>query len=107
MAFTFRAHSLIAAAVTTWLFAAPIAPSRAGDPCDETRAGRPARGGLQVQVDPETGAYSMPAPGTLDATPGRAASAATTGVVVTPGSSAAGGFKVTVPDDANAPERTK
>src|SRR5690349_9278113 len=106
MASPFRARTLIVIAVTTSWLAFAGAPSFA-DPCDEARGTRPAGGGLQVQVDPETGTYSMPAPGTLDATPGRAASAATTGVVVTPGSSAAGGFKVTIPDDANAPERTK
>jgi hypothetical protein len=106
MASSLRAPTLVAAAVATLMLAAPVAPTLAG-PCDETRAARPADGGLQVQVDPETGAYSMPAPGTLHATPGRAASAATTGVVVTPGTSPAGGFTVTFPDDATAPERTK
>lgn len=100
----FRTRSLIA--VVTLLSAAPVALSYA-EPCEDTRAVRPLDGGLQVQVDPETGTYSMPAPGTLDATPGRAASAATTGVVVTPGTSNAGGYKVTFPDDGNAPERTK
>jgi hypothetical protein len=106
MASTFRAHTVIGLAIAAWLFAAPVASTAAG-PCDEARVARPAAGGLQVQVDPDTGAYSMPAPGTLDATPGRAVSAATTGVVVTPGSSPAGGFTVTFPDDATGPERTK
>ncbi len=49
--------------------------------------------GLQVQVDPASGRYSLPAPGTFGAA-GRARSAGQT-IVVTPGTTAAGGFKVT------------
>jgi hypothetical protein len=103
---TIPTRALIAVAVAALLFAGPVARSVA-DPGDETHVDHAADTGLQVQVDPETGTYSMPAPGTLDATPGRAASAVTTGIVVTPGRSAAGGLKVTFGDDANAPERTK
>ena len=103
---TIPIRALIGIAVAALLFAVPAAQSLA-HPCDETHVDHATDTGLQVQVDPETGTYSMPAPGTLDTTPGRAASAVTTGIVVTPGQSAAGGFKVTVGDDANSPERTK
>jgi hypothetical protein len=50
--------------------------------------------GLQVEVDPETGAYSLPAPGRLPDTTPRAA-VDDEDVVITPGTSAAGGFKAT------------
>jgi hypothetical protein len=65
---------------------------------DDRAAGDP---GLQVQVDPATGRYSLPAPGTLAAEP-QARSVAER-VVVTPGTTAAGGFKVTRPSAAAAP----
>ena len=101
-----RMRTLIGIAAASLLFAVPVSRSLA-EPCDETQPRASADSGLQVQVDPETGTYSMPAPGTLDATPGRAAAAATTGIVVTPGTSPAGGFKVTFPDGDDTPERTK
>lgn len=98
--------SLIGATVIVLSFAVFVSRSSA-DPCDDARATGPAPdSGWQVQVDPQTGIYSMPAPGTLDATPGRAA-AATTGVVVTPGHSAAGGFKATFGDDALVHEKAE
>jgi len=50
--------------------------------------------GWQVQLDPETGTYSMPAPGTLTTPQGRSSAAASEPVVITPGTTAAGGFKV-------------
>ena len=52
-----------------------------------------AESGLQVEVDPATGAYSMPAPGRLPETATRAV--AGDDVVITPGRTAAGGFKAT------------
>jgi hypothetical protein len=52
-----------------------------------------AEGGLQVEVDPATGAYSMPAPGRLPETAARAVVG--DDVVITPGRTAAGGFKAT------------
>lgn len=61
--------------------------------------------GLQVELDPKTGTYSMPAPGRLSETAPRALSR-DHDVVITPGSSPAGGFKVTRPDqllDEKAP----
>jgi hypothetical protein len=54
--------------------------------------------GLQVEVDPKTGAYSMPKPGTLIAPAAvRDADSNEAEIVVTPGASAAGGFKVMQP----------
>jgi hypothetical protein len=50
-------------------------------------------GGLQVEVDPATGTYSMPAPGRLSATAPR--TLAGDEIVITPGATAAGGFKAT------------
>jgi hypothetical protein len=107
MAPTIRTRVLIGTALATLLVVVP-APRSAADPCDETRAGggTPPRG-LQVEVDPQTGAYSMPAPGRLDDAQGRAATAPTGGVVVTPGRSAAGGFKATLGDDALVHEQAK
>lgn len=53
--------------------------------------------GLQVELDPKTGAYSMPKPGTLTAPAARDGASSETAIVVTPGTSPAGGFKVTQP----------
>ena len=96
---------LIGAAIVMLTFIVAVHPSSA-DPCDDTRAGRGAAdAGWQVQVDPNTGVYTMPAPRPLDDTQGRAA--ATTGVVITPGRSAAGGFKATFGDDTLVHEQAK
>jgi hypothetical protein len=63
-------------------------------PCGSPAAQTSGEHGLQVQLDPVTGTYSMPAPGTLETPQGRSVNAATAPVVVTPGTTAAGGFKV-------------
>jgi hypothetical protein len=52
--------------------------------------------GLQVEVDPKTGAYSLPPPGRLPETVPRAVVG--DDLVITPGTSAAGGFKATPRD---------
>jgi len=97
--------ALIGAASVMLSLTVTVLPSSA-DPCDDTRPGRgTADAGWQVQVDPDTGVYSMPAPRPPDETLGRAA--ATTGVVITPGRSAAGGFKATFDDDTLVHEQAK
>lgn len=73
------------------------ATSRAGDavPCDPARARRANDPGWRVQVDPETGVYSLPpAPDTATATSARTAG----DLVVTPGTTAAGGYKIRLGD---------
>lgn len=72
-------------------------PSRADDavPCDVRRVRTASDAGWRVQVDPDTGIYSVPA-GTGAST---AASARTSGeLVVTPGQTAAGGYKIHLGD---------
>lgn len=55
--------------------------------------------GLQVELDPKTGTYSMPAPGRLPETTAPRALSRDSDVIITPGTSPAGGFKVTRPDE--------
>ncbi len=61
--------------------------------------------GLRVQVDPETGTYSMPAPtAPAPATTGDQGARDADTLVVTPGTTAAGGYTVRL-HDAAAPEQ--
>lgn len=87
---------LLAAAAVVSLLGSSI-PSRAEDavPCDARRVRIASDAGWRVQVDPDTGIYSLPAStGTSTAT-----SARTTGeLVVTPGRTAAGGYKIDLGD---------
>lgn len=90
--------SLIAAGtVALVLGAVHVAWSDGPPPCGaQTQHGAAAGGGLQVQVDPETGTYSMPAPGTLVGPATLDDTVAPKDLVVTPGTSPAGGFKATL-----------
>ncbi len=98
-------RAVLTGAAVVLSFAAAV-PASATEPCDDARAGRGTPdSGWQVQVDPDTGVYSMPAPRAADDVEGRAA--ATTGVVITPGRSAAGGFKATFGDDALVHEKAE
>jgi hypothetical protein len=100
-----RTRALIGAAIVVLSSVVAVHPSSA-DPCDDTRARRGAAdAGWQVQVDPDTGVYTMPAPRPLDETGAR--TAATAEVVITPGRSAAGGFKATFGDDTLVQEQAK
>lgn len=87
-------QGVLTAAVVAWLLASCV-PSRAGDavPCDADRVRTAPDAGWRVQVDPETGVYSLPtAPA---ATTAAATSARSAGdVVVKPGTTAAGGWKI-------------
>lgn len=74
-----RTFVFVAATVTATFFTAVLAVA------DDA--------GLQVEVDPRTGAYSLPAPGRLPDTAPR--TVLDDDVVITPGRSAAGGFKAT------------
>jgi hypothetical protein len=75
------------------LLAGASLPAPAWSGCGRDH-GHAADAGLQVQVDPKSGAYSMPEAGTLPADP--AAGARERAVVVSPGETAAGGYKVKV-----------
>lgn len=74
------------------LLAGASLPAPAWSGCGMDHGHAAADAGLQVQVDPKTGAYSVPEPGTLPADP--AAEARHRAVVVSPGETAAGGYKV-------------
>ena len=85
------------AAAAALLSGATAASARDLTPCGARATGEAAPG-WRVQVDPETGIYSMPSPATSTAPvdEGRSAS----DLVVTPGTSPAGGFKVRLGDAA-------
>ena len=85
---------LLTAAVMAWLLGSCV-PSRADEavPCDANRARTAADAGWRVQVDPDTGVYSLPT--ATAATTSTASSARTaSGPVVQPGTTAAGGWKI-------------
>ena len=88
--------AVIVAAVT--LGGATAAWTGERTPCGAGAAAAPAAG-WRVQVDPDTGIYSMPAPAAatapqVDQTRGAA------DLVVTPGTSPAGGYKIRLDDSA-------
>ena len=95
---------LLSAVLGVWVLGSCV-PSRAGEsvPCDAQRARVAHDDGWRVQLDPETGTYSMP---TSPTTTGTTTSARAAGdLVVQPGTTAAGGWKVQLGDRAAAEER--
>jgi hypothetical protein len=78
--------------LSTALLASALLPVPAWSGCVMDHGQAAAHEGLQVQVDPKTGASSMPEPGTVPAD--TAAGARAREVVVVPGTTAAGGYKI-------------
>ncbi len=87
-------------ALASVLCVATVVTSHAGEvPACEARLTGGGAPGLQVQVDPETGTYSMPAPGTLTG-PATSGARSAGDLVVRPGTSPAGGYQIRPGDEA-------
>lgn len=95
-------------AVAALLLGGATASHAAGDmPCDAHPAVSATAPGLQVQVDPKTGTYSMPAPGTIAAPTEGGRQRGASDLVVTPGTSPAGGYKIRLDDSAASHQEQK
>ncbi len=97
-------RNILVALTAGVLCGAPPGIARGGDvPCDARPRIAAGDVGWQVQVDPATGVYSLPAPGTL-AAPDTARGGRARDVVIQPGTTAAGGYVIRL-DGASAEQQ--
>ena len=92
--------AVILAAVT--LGGATAAWTGERTPCGASAAAAAPAAGWRVQVDPDTGIYSMPAAPAPATAPQADQTRGAADLVVTPGTSPAGGYKIRLDDSATS-----